>query len=422
MNLLSLLKGFLLLVFVLTASQCTQPLSEKEFTWKSFISSSHNELIKKVMTNSKPYELQIRYTQINRDEKQTPSFTSYDFNVDTDLYFYPASTVKMPVAFLALQRINELQSQISELSGSTTMLVDSIADYQSPALIDSTSSTGLPSIEHYIKKIFAVSDNDAYNRLYEFLGQDYINKELKQKGVFTNSRIVSRVGVGQLAKSENAFTNPIRFLDDSGKQLLNQQERKAKGNYFNSLRNSIKGKGYYSDELDSVILEPFSFAEKNFINLIDLESGLKRVVFPETFSSKEQFDLSPADYKFLYDAMSAYPTDYPFYINDAEVNYDSYVQFFMFGDKKSGIPEHLHIYNKVGFAYGYLTDCAYIFDTKNNVEFFLSATVHVNSNRIYNDGVYEYDNIGIPFLAELGRQIYQFELSREREHIPVLHK
>ena len=80
----------------------------------------------------------------------------------------------------------------------------------------------------------------------------------------------------------------------------------------------------------------------------------------------------------------------------------------MFGDSKESIPEHIIIRNKVGFAYGYLTDCAYVQDTKNDIEFFLTATIHVNENQVYNDGVYEYDEIGIPFLAELGRLAHQY--------------
>ena len=77
---------------------------------------------------------------------------------------------------------------------------------------------------------------------------------------------------------------------------------------------------------------------------------------------------------------------------------------------------HLNLESIVANDLCYLTDCAYIFDTKNNIEFFLTATIHVNDNRIYNDGKYEYDEVGIPFLAELGKQLYQLELTRYREH------
>ena len=77
------------------------------------------------------------------------------------------------------------------------------------------------------------------------------------------------------------------------------------------------------------------------------------------------------------------------------------------------MPNHITIHNKVGFAYGYLTDCAYIVDSKEEVEYFLTATIHVNENQTYNDGVYEYDKIGIPFLGELGRLVHDYVIKNK---------
>ena len=65
--------------------------------------------------------------------------------------------------------------------------------------------------------------------------------------------------------------------------------------------------------------------------------------------------------------------------------------------------ENIIIYNKVGLAYGQLSDVAYI--KKNNVSIILTATIDVNTNKIYNDDKYDYDSIGFPFLAEISREI-----------------
>jgi hypothetical protein len=86
--------------------------------------------------------------------------------------------------------------------------------------------------------------------------------------------------------------------------------------------------------------------------------------------------------------------------------YDSYGKFLMFGDSKDPIPPTIKIYNKIGQAYGTLTDCAYVVDAENKIEFMVSATILVNKNQIFNDDTYEYEEIGLPFLAELGRQLY----------------
>jgi hypothetical protein len=93
--------------------------------------------------------------------------------------------------------------------------------------------------------------------------------------------------------------------------------------------------------------------------------------------------------------------------------YDSYVNFFMLGDLEKPISDHIKIYNKVGYAYGYLTDCAYIVNVKNDISSTITATIHVNPNGIFNDDAYEYKTIGIPFLAELGRQIHTFYLEKK---------
>jgi len=90
---------------------------------------------------------------------------------------------------------------------------------------------------------------------------------------------------------------------------------------------------------------------------------------------------------------------------DPEEYYDSYVKFFLYGDTEGPMSKDIVIYNKVGYAYGYLTDCAYIIDKKKKKEYIITATIHVNKNGIFNDDHYEYDTIGLPFLAELGRQL-----------------
>jgi len=41
-------------------------------------------------------------------------------------------------------------------------------------------------------------------------------------------------------------------------------------------------------------------------------------------------------------------------------------------------------------------------------------------NGIYNDDQYEYDQIGVPFMAELGRKIYEHELKRKKKLVPDL--
>jgi hypothetical protein len=50
----------------------------------------------------------------------------------------------------------------------------------------------------------------------------------------------------------------------------------------------------------------------------------------------------------------------------------------------------------------------------------LSATISCNSDGIYNDDKYDYDRLGFPFMKNLGKTIYEYELSRKRKFVPDL--
>ena len=169
------------------------------------------------------------------------------------------------------------------------------------------------------------------------------------------------------------------------------------------LKGIKKGKAYFSD--GALINAPMDFSEKNRISIRDLQEILKRVLFPEAFSLGERFDLTTDDYSFLRHWMSrsTLESSWPDY-NDG-VHWDSYGKFLVYGDQKGAMTPNIRIYNKVGYAYGTLTDVAYIKDETTGLEFFLTATLLVNENSIFNDDKYEFESLGIPYLAALGRGV-----------------
>lgn len=362
------------------------------------------------LNNRDSLRIQIVYTQINRDKKNRPHFTDYYFNVQKDRYFYPASTVKMPIAFLALERLNNLK-----INRNATFITEKSYAGQTAVYNEPTSADGRPTLEHYIKKLFLVSDNDASNRLYEFLGQQYINDQFKVKG-YPEAQILHRLGVS-MPEDQQRNTNPISFRDSAGRILYQQPNVNSSYEYL--LRNDFVGKGYMSG--DKLVNEPFNFSRKNRFYLTDLHQVLRSVIFPESVPQHQRFNFTEDDYRFLYQYMSQLPseTNYPDY--DLVEHYDSYVKFFMFGtQKKTAMPKHIRIFNKVGWAYGFLTDVAYIVDFEKNIEFMLSATIYCNSDGILNDDKYEFDEVGNPFLEELGKLVYDYEVKRERKVAPDL--
>ena len=361
--------------------------------------------VKKVLDFADEHEIQIRYTQIKRGENNLPEFSSYSLFEDSKAYFYPASTAKLPIAALALQRIRELQAERINIDSNTPFHIRD--RYNHPiALKDSTALNENLSVAHLIKKIFLVSDNDSYNFLFDFLGSDYINSELRKKGLSETS-----IHHKFLFGADNQTTWEYHFIDHLD-TLYYQPSIRAKQIISNgNLKAMIKGIGYIDG--NQLVNRPFDFSSKNRISINDLEGILKRILFPDVFDSSERFDLLEEDYKFLKFWMSrnTLESSDPDYSNNPDL-YDSYVKFFVYGDQKGAMTDNVRIFNKVGDAYGTLTETAYIQDGASAIEFLLTATVHVNENQIFNDNIYEYDSIGFPFMAGLGRAILNYEKNK----------
>jgi hypothetical protein len=365
-------------------------------------------ILNKVLSDSAHYQVQIIYTQIDRNEHGNPLFKNFTFNLDDSRYYYPASTVKLPIALLALEWLEEQEND--DLNLETIMLTDSIRISQKPAYVDNSSDSGLPSIGHYIKKILLVSDNDAANRLYELLGMDYINRKLREKG-FQNTVITQRLSF-PISPEENRYFNPIRFVDKFGKSLKNIPGRHSDSVYVVPGFPKI-GKAFYRN--DSLIQGGMDFSYKNKFALSDLHGVIKRTVFPEAFLGIERFQIHEKHRGFILKHMSMLPREsaYPKY--DTLEFYDSYSKFLKFGGDKAQIPNRYRIFNKTGWSYGYLIDGSYFVDFETGVEFLVSAVVYTNANQILNDDQYEYKEIGLPFFAELGEYLYQIELKRKRQ-------
>lgn len=367
---------------------------------------SSDSAVQGVVKNLEKHQVQIVLTQVNKTKNNTVQFETSSFQLDESFYFYPASTVKLPIAILALQKLRALQHSGIPIDAKTPFKV-----FDSKGVLiaekDPTHPKGQLTIAHLIKKIFLVSDNTAYNYLFDFLGRDYINAELNQKGL-KQSQIVHKFLLG----GNNDTTWAYIFYNSKGEPLYHQHSMLSNKNLNpTKLKGITKGLGYIKD--GQQIASPMDFSDKNRASLLDLEGILKRIQFPEVFSSQEQFELEDSDYEFLKYWMSRNTLESSIPDYNAGSYWDSYVKFFIYGDQKGKMKDQLRIYNKVGSAYGTLTDIAFIEDKKYGLCFFLSATVLVNQNEIFNDDLYEYDHIGIPFLAALGRQI--LDLLRKRQ-------
>lgn len=382
--------------------------------WVSFLHAQNfdlNQILKqdsrfyeKYIENAERFKIQIRYTQIDRNVNGEAIFEQYDLFVDQKDYFYPASTIKLFAAALSLEKLNDLK--IEGLNSRSRLEIDSTFSGQSKVREDASAPYGYPTLEHYIKELLILSDNDAFNRLYEFLGQDHLNQRLSELG-FQDTHLIHRLSLA-LNEEQNRHTNRFRFYDDSDKLVYEQAAVRANGNHQSTSAIQI-GKAYIKDQ--ERIDAPMDFSTKNKTSINDLQELIKRLIFPDNFPEKLQFRLKPKDYELLIKYMGLLPRESG--LIDAKGKTDNYCKFFMYGASDGlSIPSQPRILNKIGLAYGFCIDNAYIVDVNNGIEFLLTATIYANENETLNDGNYEYSEVSFPFMEELGNLIYNFELKK----------
>ena len=363
--------------------------------------SSKSSLLKKVFDNPSKYHLQIIYTQIiYKDNK--PIFKNYTLNNSLKKYFYCASLVKLPTSILALQKLNQIKVKQNSI-----FFTDSSNYCHKKNIYDKSSENGYPSVEHYIKKMFLVSDNHAYSRVLEFVSPDYLHKKIKSYG-YKNVRIINRYD-GTCKDKNQLISNPISFLDSNLNVIYSQKEHISK---YVPLPLNIKAKAgkFYYNQKNKLIKSSKSFEKSNYLNLSDCHSMLLNLIY----NNDVKFNISNSQRDFLIKYLTIYPRQSLFPKYDSIKYPDNYKKYFIFGDSSKYITDStIKITNIVGLSYGFMIDCARIYDQKNNVEFMLSAVIYANEDEVINDGKYDYYNVGMPFLAELGRQFYNYELKRK---------
>jgi hypothetical protein len=249
------------------------------------------------------------------------------------------------------------------------------------------------------------------------VGHDYAHKKLVELG-YKDIRLFNRLD-GQCPGDTAKITPPVYFLnaqkDTIYKQGLTFNELKLK----HPIKSSRAGAAHMNE--GKRVYKPRDFSTHNYMHISDVHSIMKRIIFNNHLPQKEKLPVSDDNREFMIRQLGLYPkeSDYPVY--DKKVFYDSFKKYFIYGSAVATIKEDsLRVINIVGRAYGFLIDCAYIVDFKNNVEYMLTASIYVNERNVIGSGRYEYDQVGLPFFKDLSLALYNYERKRKRENEPDL--
>ena len=348
--------------------------------------------LKEILKNKENYEIQIIYTEIKRDKEGEPDFMDFEFQVDENNYFYPASTIKLPIVILTLDKINELRSKGVNVSLKSKITLSPLD--QEMSLIQKDSIT---SFQNLIADILLVSDNSASNVLIDFIGYNHFNAKMNQAG-FNKTYL-----------NHKFSPDPNYTIDWEIKTMFNDlissNEKRDIVKADDNILGLKKGEKKFKDGI--VELGSLDFSQKNRSSIIDMHNIIKRIIFPSKFDADNAFNLNVEDYDFLRYWMSRFThEDLGNKFTTDKKYFESYNKFFIHGADTVVTNKNIRVYNKIGQAYGTSTDNAYIKNYQDDVEFFLTATIYTNKNNIINDNVYEYEETAIPFLAKLSQSLY----------------
>lgn len=361
--------------------------------------------IRQLLATPETFRVQVLIAEVVTNQSGCAALQRSGYRVDAE-YFYPASSIKLCAAVAALQTIEQLQAQHR-----TTDLLETPLEIASlfPGDVAQTNDSsnlagGSITVGHEIRKIGLVSDNQAYNRLYDLVGHEGLNRgmhALGLKSTVLNHRLSEmRTIPDMLATAAVNFHMP-------GAEPIRVPARRSTLNLTNTSKDLFIGKGYLKGQ--TLVNEPMDFSRRNGISLVDVQNLLVKVTRPDIDLGTPALQLSPAHREMLLAAMSMYPGESRNPVYSAERHPDIESKFLLPGIRRvfpnAQLSRRIEVTGKPGRAYGFSIENSYVHNPKNGRAVFVTAVLYTNSDGILNDDKYDYETLADSFLADLGELV-----------------
>jgi hypothetical protein len=354
--------------------------------------------------NDSEYKVQLVYSAIDTKSDSTIIKT---YEHLTDSYFFPASTVKLPVAIVVLEKLNKLG-----LSMDDVLKIENSVECGSKRYIQKLNEKEY-SFRQILEELIVVSDNDFYNALYHFITPKELNARLNALG-FTRTNIYRSFTGCDIV--DHLHTNTCFVLSSDGDTLYRQEQEllnlcDVEECYIYSSEKKIGAK----HEHERKILDgPYDFNFNLEIPLEELNEMMLRLIHPKSFALNERWDLSSEQRNFLIRATALFPGELKNVKYRNTKKYPRTIYKYTLSGYLTTDYDRLRSISKIGLSYGFTTEVAYVLIRDEGVVFQLAVSIYTNKNQTVNDGNYEYEEVARPFISEVSKLIYEYESNSEQ--------
>ncbi len=350
----------------------------------------HDPIVDAIIKKRDHYRLHLIYSKAETLPDGTIRIKTGELG--SERYFYPASTVKLPVALLTLEKLKK-----NDLSLDDYLVFTEDVPCGSNRFVENSQNQRL-TFRQMLSEMMTVSDNVHYSALFHFLGAEDINASLRSKGYKDVNIYKAFNGCGWQCH----YQSPACKVYREGKELFAQKGMET--DTLNFLKCYIYDKAKLmgeSHEVDREIVSgPYDFNYNLELPLSILHEMMISFYQEELVAPEKRWNLRESDQRFLVKIMTMPPRNLEGQeFKDQDRYPDNLFKFLLLGEAPQGLGKTV---SKIGLSYGFTTETAYLDDGKGN-GCFVTVSIYTNANKTVNDGIYEYDSLARPFLARLGR-------------------
>jgi beta-lactamase class A len=317
-------------------------------------------------------------------------------------YFYPASAIKPFVAVAALHAAAEQGVGLD-----TPLRIDALAVEHEGREVPVSEGARSTTLRSLVRDALQVSDNPAFNRLFDVVGRDRANAALAEWG-YGSVRIQSRLAAASRDPAVQGRAPAVGRRSGRGERSEWEPwlaERTATRAVASIAAPGVEVGRAYIDEEGQRVEGPLSFATHNAASLDDLVRLLVHLTEPGEHAIDGALPLSDEARQWVVQTMTEPPP--------ASRRLDAATRRRMLRPLEAGVldalgpneAEAVRVTSKVGYSYGYFIDVARIAHARTRRRFFVGVVVYANANGVLNDDRYETEALARPFVEALGRQL-----------------